>query len=97
MAILSSEKFKGIKFEIKTGLMVISSSNPELGEAREEVEIDYAADPITSRFNARYLIDVLSVLAETEVELLFKDELSPAITRPAEDGSFLSVVMPMRL
>ena len=97
MAILSSEKFKGIKFDIKSGCMDISSSNPELGEAREEVEIDYAGDPMTSRFNARYMIDVLSVLVETEVELLFRDELSPAIMRPAGDNSFLSVVMPMRL
>src|SRR6266516_1211043 len=85
MAILSSEKFKGIKFDIKAGTMEISSSNPELGEAREEVEIDYAGEPLTSRFNARYLIDVLSVLGEPEVELLLRDELSPAIMRPAGD------------
>jgi len=77
--------------------MEISSSNPELGEAREEVEIDYAGESLTSRFNARYLIDVLSVLGETEVELLLRDELSPAIMRPAGDDSFLAVVMPMRL
>ncbi|HEX8961059.1 MAG TPA: DNA polymerase III subunit beta, partial [Geobacteraceae bacterium] len=50
MAILSSEKFKGIKFDIKAGAMEISSSNPELGEAREELEIDYSGDPLTSRF-----------------------------------------------
>jgi DNA polymerase-3 subunit beta len=97
MAILSSEKFKGIKFDIKAGIMEISSSNPELGEAREEVEIDYGGESLTSRFNARYLIDVLSVLGEPEVELLLRDELSPAILRPAGDDSFISVVMPMRL
>lgn len=97
MAILSSEKFKGIKFDIRAGLMEISSSNPELGEAREELEIDYAGDPLTSRFNARYLIDVLSVLGETEVELLLRDELSPAIMKPAGEEGFLSVIMPMRL
>jgi DNA polymerase-3 subunit beta len=97
MAILSSEKFKGIKFDIKAGVMEISSSNPELGEAREELEIDYAGEPLTSRFNARYLIDVLSVLGDAEVELLFRDELSPAIMRPAGDVGFLSVIMPMRL
>ena len=83
MAILSSEKFKGIKFDIKAGVMEISSSNPELGEAREEVEIAYDAAPLTSRFNARYLIDVLSVLVEPEVELLFRDE---AISRNHETG-----------
>jgi DNA polymerase-3 subunit beta len=97
MAILSSEKFKGIKFDIRPGIMEISSSNPELGEAREEVEIEYAGEPLTSRFNARYMIDVLSVLEETGVELLLKDELSPAIMKPADGDGFLSVIMPMRL
>ncbi len=97
MAILSSEKFKGIKFDVKPGQMEISSSNPELGEAREELEIEYAGDPLTTRFNARYMIDVLSVLDETGVELLFKDELSPAIMRPADNAGFLAVIMPMRL
>ena len=97
MAILSSEKFKGIKFDIKPGLMEISSSNPELGEAREELEIDYTGEPLTSRFNARYMIDVLSVLYESGIELLFKDELSPAIMKPADAEGFLAVIMPMRL
>jgi DNA polymerase-3 subunit beta len=97
MAILSSEKFKGIKFDIKPGLMEISSSNPELGEAREELEIEYAGESLTSRFNARYMIDVLSVLEETSVELLFKDELSPSILKPADAAGFLAVIMPMRL
>jgi DNA polymerase-3 subunit beta len=97
MAILSSEKFKGIKFDIKSGLMEISSSNPELGEAREELEIDYPGDPLTARFNARYMIDVLSVLQDGAIELLFKDELSPAIMKPAGAAGFLSVIMPMRL
>jgi len=97
MAILSSEKFKGIKFDIKSGFMEISSSNPELGEAREELEIDYAGDPLTARFNARYMIDVLSVLQDGAIELLFKDELSPAIMKPAGAAGFLSVIMPMRL
>ena len=97
MAILSSEKFKGIKFEIAAGVMEISSSNPELGEAREEVEISYGGEPLTSRFNARYLIDVLSVLTDTDVEIMLKDELSPAIMRPAGDDGFKSVIMPMRL
>jgi DNA polymerase III subunit beta len=97
MAILSSEKFKGIKFDIKPGIMEISSSNPELGEAREELEIEYSGEPLTSRFNARYMIDVLSVLGETGVELLFKDELSPAIMKPADAAGFVAVIMPMRL
>lgn len=97
MAILSSEKFKGIKFDIHQRTLEISSSNPELGEAREELDVDYDGDDITSRFNARYLIDVLLVLDDNEIVLQLKDELSPAIIKPATTDDFLSVVMPMRL
>jgi DNA polymerase-3 subunit beta len=97
MAILSSEKFKGIKFDIENGSMEISSSNPELGEAREEIEVNYNGDKITTRFNARYLIDVLNVLPDDEILLLLRDEMSPAILKPANKDGFLSVVMPMRL
>jgi DNA polymerase-3 subunit beta len=97
MAILSSEKFKGIKFDITAGGMEISSSNPELGEAREEIEAAYNGDPLTVRFNARYLIDVLSVLDDDQVELVLRDELSPAIVKPSGTEGFLAVIMPMRL
>jgi DNA polymerase-3 subunit beta len=97
MAILSSEKFKGIKFEVNPGVMVISSSNPEFGEANEEMEITYDGAPLMARFNARYLIDVASVLQGDEVRLLFRDELSPALVKPAGEEGFLAVVMPMRI
>jgi DNA polymerase-3 subunit beta len=97
MSILSSEKFKGIKFDITPENMIISARNPELGEAREEMDIDYAGDPLTVRFNARYLIDVLSVLEDDFVELVLRDELSPAIMKPAQSDDFRSVIMPMRL
>jgi DNA polymerase III subunit beta len=97
MAILSSEKFKGIKFDVKNGRVEISSSNPELGEACEELESVYGGDDLTIRFNARYLIDVLSVLTTPDVELLLRDEMSPAIVRPAATQGFLAVIMPMRL
>jgi DNA polymerase-3 subunit beta len=97
MAILSSEKFKGIKFDIGEAVMEISSSNPELGEAREEVEVAYGGEGLVARFNARYLIDVLNILADEQVVLQLKDEMSPAILKPASGVGFLSVIMPMRL
>jgi DNA polymerase III subunit beta len=97
MAILSSEKFKGIKIEVNPELVVISSSNPELGEAREEIEVQYEGNTISTRFNAKYLIDVLSVMEDREVQLKFKDELSPVIMKPLADNDFMAVIMPMRL
>lgn len=97
MAILSSERFKGIVMTLKEGTMEISASNPELGEARETLEVDYTGPDLSVRFNARYLIDALSVLDEKLVCLELKDELSPAVLKPAQGKGFLSVIMPMRV
>jgi DNA polymerase-3 subunit beta len=97
MSILSSDKYKGIRLELQNGIMEISANNPELGEARENLEVDYVGETIAMRFNAKYFIDVLSVIEENEVELILKDELSPAILKPIHANEFLSVIMPMRL
>lgn len=97
MAILSSEKFKGIKFEIANNSIVISSSNPELGEAREELDAKYSGESMVTRFNARYLIDVLNIITEDEVVLLLRDEMSPAILKKAGTDELMAVIMPMRL
>jgi DNA polymerase-3 subunit beta len=97
MQILSSDKFKGIKLDVTESGMEISSSNPELGDSREEMEVQFEGDALALRFNARYLIDVLTVLDGNEVELLLRDELSPAIIRSTVDPEFLAVIMPMRV
>jgi len=97
MSILSSEKFKGVKIDVSPEQIIISSSNPELGEAREEIEVQYEGNSISARFNAKYLIDVLSVMEDREVELKLKDELSPVIMKSVAEEDFMAVIMPMRL
>lgn len=97
MAILSSEKFKGIMLEISTSNIKISSSNPELGDAMEEIDVIYDGEPLTVRFNARYLLDVLAVTETDRLVMKFKDELAPSIILPENSNSFLAVIMPMRL
>lgn len=97
MAILSSEKFKGIKFDIDNNVMEISSSNPEFGEAMEELEVKYSGMKITTRFNAKYIIDVLNITSTEDIILALKDEMSPAILKQSDSDEFISVIMPMRL
>lgn len=97
MSILSSEKFKGIVMDLKNGVMEISASNPELGDARETLDAEYSGPDLSIRFNARYLIDVLSVIDEELVDMELKDETSPAIIRPHLEKGFVSVIMPMRV
>lgn len=98
VSILSSERYKGIKLEVKEGGLSISTSNPDLGEAAEEIDIDYQGKALTVGFNARYLMDVLGVLgAGGDVDIELKDELSPSVVRKPGDDGYLYVVMPMRL
>ena len=97
MLILSSEKSRGVKMVLKTGLLEVSSSNPELGDAREELDIDYQGPEMSIGYNARYLLDILQVQDDLRVRMIFKDHLSPGVFRPEKNDGFLAVVMPMRL
>jgi DNA polymerase III subunit beta len=98
VSILSSERYKGIKMEFKENSLAISANNPDLGEAIEEIDAEYKGKPLTIGFNARYLIDVLGVLAgDGEIDIALKDELSPGIVRKAGNEGYLYVLMPMRL
>lgn len=97
MAILSSEKSKGVKLELKKGLLIISSSNPDVGDAREEMEVGYDGPEMTIGLNARYMIDILQALECENVKLAVKDNMSPGLITPEGDEGFLSVIMPMRL
>jgi DNA polymerase-3 subunit beta len=98
VSILSSERYKGIKMEFADGKVSISANNPDLGEAVEEIEAEYKGKPISIGFNARYLLDVLTVLdSEGEVDIELKDELSPSVIRKTGKEGYLYVLMPMRL
>lgn len=97
VALLSAERSRAVKVEIADGKMTISSSNPDLGEAQEELDVDYQAEPISIGFNAKYLLECLSALATKEVHFGLKNGDSPAELRPTDDPDSLAVVMPMRL
>jgi DNA polymerase-3 subunit beta len=97
MIILSSEKSRGVKMLLKQGLLEVSSSNPELGDAREELDMDYQGPELSIGFNARYLLDILQVQSDEKVRMVLKDNLSPGLFLSEKDDGFLAVVMPMRL
>jgi DNA polymerase-3 subunit beta len=97
VALLSAERSHAIQIDLTDGRLTLSSSNPDLGEAREDLDIDYAGEPLTIAFNARYLIDSLGAFHAKEVHLGFQDSLSPAQIIPTDDSDSLAVVMPMRV
>jgi DNA polymerase-3 subunit beta len=96
VVILSAERSHSVKFELKEGQLSLSSKNPDLGEAQEDLDVDYAGEELTIAFNARYLIDALGAIQSKEVRLGFQDPLSPARIVPTDDDDTLAVVMPMR-
>ncbi len=97
MIVLSSEKSRGVKMNFKTNNLEVSSSNPELGDAREELDIEYQGPEISVGFNARYILDILQVQNQDQICLVLKDNLSPGLIKPVEEDGYLAVIMPMRL
>jgi DNA polymerase III subunit beta len=96
-AILTSERFKGVRVNIEPGVLRIASSNAEQEEAKEEIEIDYSGDAIEIGFNVTYLIDVLANASDEMVRIELQDTNSSALfTLPGQPG-FKYVVMPMRI
>ncbi len=86
----------GVKLRIGNGVMTLFASNPDLGEAREDLEIRYSGEEVEAIFNPKYLIEPLSILDSEEVRFSIKDPLSPAILTTPDDEGFLYIVMPMR-
>ena len=96
-AILSNEKFRGVRWVLGDGSLKIVSSNAEQEEAQEELEVNYAGDALDIGFNVNYLLDVLNNVAGAEVECAFGDSSSSALISYASEKEFKYVVMPMRI
>ena len=96
-AILSNEKFRGVRWVLADGALKIVSSNAEQEEAHEELEVKYAGDALDIGFNVNYLLDVLNNVPGADVECAFGDASSSALISYATEKDFKYVVMPMRI
>lgn len=96
-AILTSEKFKGVRLNIEPGTLRVASNNAEQEEAVDELDIDYGGDAIEIGFNVTYLIDALANMDQDMVKIELADSNSSALITIPENASFKYVVMPMRI
>ena len=96
-AILSNEKFRGVRWVLGEGSLKIVSSNAEQEEAHEELDVKYSGDALDIGFNVNYLLDVLNNVPGTAVECAFGDSSSSALITYASEKDFKYVVMPMRI
>lgn len=97
VSLVSQERSLGVKLALDAGKLVVSTENPEIGDASEELDVDYAGTPVTLGFNAKYLIDALSAVDDAEVRMELSKELDPGVLRNVSGDALLAVVMPMRI
>ena len=96
-AILSNEKYRGVRIEVSPGQLKINAHNPEQEEAQEEIEADTRVDSLVIGFNVNYLLDALSALRDEHVVVQLRDSNSSALVREASSEKCRHVVMPLRL
>lgn len=96
-AILSNEKYRGVRVEISPGQLKVSAHNPEQEEAQEEIEAETKIDELSIGFNVNYLLDALGALRDEHVMILLRDSNSSALVREASNAKCRHVVMPLRL
>ena len=96
-AIMTSDKFKGVRLNIEPGTLRVASNNAEQEEAVDELDIDYGGDSIEIGFNVTYLLDALANMGQEMVKIDLADGNSSALVTIPENDSFKYVVMPMRI
>lgn len=97
VSLLSKSRAHGVRLILKSGQLELVAEDPEMGNAHEVLEVDYDGGELTVGFNAKYILDVLALIADQGVCFAFTDDLSPGVLTPIEEGGFLAVVMPMRI
>ena len=97
VSLLANQKSKAILLTFTANKLEITSSNPELGDAKDELDIEYSGPDLKIGFNARYIEDVLKNIEQENVELEVNDQISPGILKAHDKNDYINVVMPMRI
>ncbi len=93
----SDTEFKGVKAAVGKNVLELESLNKEIGEAREILPIEYEKEPFEFAFNAKYLIDALSVMESDKIRVTVNDADSPCLVEGEDDSDFLALIMPMTI
>lgn len=97
VSLLANQKSKAILLTFTSDKLEITSNNPELGDAKDELDISYSGTDLKIGFNARYIEDVLKNIEQEEVEFELNDQLSPGVLKAHAKDDYINVVMPMRI
>lgn len=97
VSLLANQKSKLITLTFTNGKLEITSHNPELGDAKDELEIEYEGPELKIGYNAKYIEDVLKNIEQDNIELKFIDHRSPGVIKAFDNNDYINVVMPMKL
>jgi DNA polymerase-3 subunit beta len=97
MNVVSSERYNGVILSFSQGKVVLNSTNLDVGEATEEIDIDYTGEDIDVGFNVNYLIDAISVINTDNILFEVARGLKPSVVKPVENNNFLCIVMPLKI
>jgi DNA polymerase-3 subunit beta len=97
VSVISKERSNAVKVEIADGILRLSSSNPDLGEASDEIAVSFDGEAFEAGFNARYLLDVLGAMTTDSIRFELLDQLSPTLLKEEAGDDYKCVVMPMRI
>jgi len=97
MSVIASERYSGVIIAVSNGRMVLSSTNPDVGEANDEIEVSYQGEDRSVGYNVNYLIDAIDVIDEGWVEFEIGVAMKPAVIRAVGNANYFSIVMPLKL
>ncbi|MBN1472343.1 MAG: DNA polymerase III subunit beta, partial [Syntrophaceae bacterium] len=97
MSVVSSERYGGVILSFSKGKLMLNSTNLDVGEATEEIDIDYDGELIDSGFNVNYLIDAISVVNKESINFEVGVGLKPSMIKQADDDNYLCIIMPLKI
>jgi DNA polymerase-3 subunit beta len=97
VSVMSKERASAVRFDLEENKLTASSSSPDIGEAKEEVEVTYKGEKLSLGFNARYMLDVLGAMTSEKVIFELQDPLSPVLVKEEGNEQYKCVIMPMRI
>ncbi len=97
MSVISSERYNGVILTLSNGKVVLNSTNPDVGEAKDEIEVSYEGEERSVGYNVTYLADAIEVIDEERVDLEIGVAMKPAVIRAVGNENYYCIVMPLKL
>jgi len=97
VSLMAKDKTNAVKMDLGENKLTVTTSNPDMGEATDEIAIEYAGEKTALGLNARYLLDIIEVMSSDRVIMEFQGALNPVLIKDEQDAEYRCVIMPMRI